>query len=285
MLIEKRNSQTEAGLIASPTEDPPPYSFKSGSDSPGQSTSRSRRLSVLPPLPIEAQLSSTSLDARPPPTTPGPSFSQIRLDTRYADITGTFFIDPKQPISQFTNKKNKSRKKSIPDAIFRTRSGKIALELATTGDARDVAKASVIVVSKSGKTFLNLLPADESRPRFDLEVKSNSGNVVIFIPKTYAGAIQLHTKAGSLEYLPAMSDLVQVVKSTDKESLVLFGKQTASSTQQSSDFCHVQTRSGKVVVGLRGEDSYVEEPGLWERIGGYLKGDLKGDLKDTKSLH
>jgi hypothetical protein len=85
-------------------------------------------------------------------------------------------VDPKNPINELTNKGKKSRnKKAIPDAIFRSRSAKISIDLATTGLVRDVPKASVIVLSKSGNITLNLLPAEEARPRFDLEIKSNSG--------------------------------------------------------------------------------------------------------------
>jgi len=249
-------------------EEPPPYSLEVGSSS--QTHSLSRRPSVLPPLPSEAFLSPAS--SRPSLPPPGPSFSQIRLDSHYADIKGTYCIDPKSPPIS-----NKKRKKPVPNAIFRTRSGKVDLELATVGQVLDVAKASVIVTSKSGNITLNLLPADESRPRLDLDIKSNSGTVLVFIPETYGGAIQLHTKSGSLEFLPAMRARAQVVKSADTESLVLFGKQATPSSLIPSDFCHILSRSGKIIVGLRGQDTYIEPPGLWQRIGGYLKGDKNGD--------
>ncbi|KAJ7612454.1 hypothetical protein DFH06DRAFT_1344983 [Mycena polygramma] len=269
MLIDKQNS----GLAKVPStvevEEPPPYSLEHGA-------SRSRRLSVLPPLPVDAQESSRT-EPRETLARAGPSFSQIRLDTHFTDITGTFYVDPRNPISELSNKsKKKSRRKAIPDAVFRTRSAKINIELATTGLVRDVPKASVIVTSKSGPIHLNLLPADETRPRFDLEVQSNSGTVVVFIPKTYGGAIQLHTKSGSFEFLPAMSTQIHVVKSADTESLVLFGQQSTPSSQLPSDFSHIRTRSGNIIVGLRGEDTYVEELGLWKRIGEYFKGD-RGD--------
>ncbi|KAJ7833485.1 hypothetical protein B0H13DRAFT_2110963 [Mycena leptocephala] len=227
MLLDKGKSES--------VEEPPPYSLENASNS------RSRPLSVLPPLPLEGQESGET------PT----SFSQIRLDSHWADITGTFYVDPKNPINELTNKGKKSRnKKAIPDA-----------------------KASVIVLSKSGNITLNLLPAEEARPRFDLEVKSNSGRVVVFLPKTYGGAIQLHTRSGTLEFLPALKEHIHVVKSTDTESLVLLGRQSTPSSQLPSDFCHIRTRSGKVLVGLRGEDTYVEELNLWQRIGRSLKGE------------
>lgn len=162
-------------------EEPPPYSLEHGS-------SRSRPRSELPPLPVGTQESPAIEEA-------GPSFSQIRLDTRFHDITGwhlciicsqphllhtgTYYVDPKNPITELTNKQKKPRKKAIPDAVFRTRSAKITITLATTGLVQDVPKASVVVTSKSGKITLDLLPAEETRPRFDLDVRSNSGKCVL----------------------------------------------------------------------------------------------------------
>ncbi|KAJ7668310.1 hypothetical protein B0H17DRAFT_1087683 [Mycena rosella] len=266
MLVDKKSAADPATHSPVKVEEPPPYSFNSD-DPQAQSTSRSRRSSVLPALPPEAFLASPADSDTRPSTTPGQSFSQVRLETRYTDIKGTYYIDPKSPPLLSTKK---SRKKKVPDAIFRTRSGNITLDLATAGQVLDVASASVKVHSKSGNITLNLLPADESRPRLDLEVKINSGTAVVFIPGTYAGAIQLYTKSGTLEFLPAMLARSQVVKSGEHETLVLFGKQIDPSSRLPSDYCAILSRSGKIVVGLSGEDTYVEPPGLWQRIGGYL---------------
>ncbi|KAJ7180701.1 hypothetical protein C8R46DRAFT_1070300 [Mycena filopes] len=269
MLIEKHESPLESNSSPAINIEPPPYSLQADSGS----TSRSRRPSVLPPLPPDAFPSPKS-PATASPIVPGPSFSQIRLDTHFSDITGTYYIDPKPALKQLTNKNKKARRvKATPDAIFHSRNGKILLDLATTGLVSDVPKATVIVASKSGNITLNLLPAGEIRPRFDLEVRSKSGTVVIFIPRTFAGAIQLRTRSADLEYLPAITRQIQVVKATGRESLVLFGKQNTPASQLPSDFCNITTHSGKIVVGLRGEDTYVEELGLWQRLGGLLKGD------------
>ncbi|KAF8216538.1 hypothetical protein K438DRAFT_1797398 [Mycena galopus ATCC 62051] len=256
MLLEKDKSEPL-------NEEPPPYSIESG-----PSRSRSRPISVLPPLPPEAYESQAP---RPSLLVPGSSFSQINLDSRSVDITGTYYVDPKKPLTELTNKKSKKPKKKDPDATFRTRSAKIAIDLATTGHVRDVGKASVFVSSKSGNITLNLLAADdETKPRLDLNVASNSGKVVVFIPRTYGGAIQLYTKHGNLEFLPAISQHINVVQSGDTESLVLFGKQVPPSSQLPSDFCQIRTRSGKIIVGLKDEDKVVEELGLWQRIGEFF---------------
>ncbi|KAF7370574.1 Aminoacylase 1-like protein 2 [Mycena sanguinolenta] len=175
---------------------------------------------------------------------------------------GTFYVDPQKPTNELTNKKKKKPKKKEPDARFITSSGKIAIDLATTGHVRDAPKASVVVTSKSGNITLNLLPADdESRPRLDLNVTNNSGKVVVFIPRTYGGPIQLQTKSGSFEFLPAISQHINVVKAGETESLVLFG-----SPSSHSDYCQINTRSGKIIIGLKDEDKVVEELGFWQRL-------------------
>ncbi|KAJ6518840.1 hypothetical protein C8R45DRAFT_949468 [Mycena sanguinolenta] len=246
MLADKHKSELQ------PKEEPPPYSTGSASSS--------RPISVLPPLPPEAY---ASPEPRPPLPGPSLSFTQIDLHTRSDDITGTFYVDPQKPTNELTNKKKKKPKKKAPDARFITGSGKIAIDLATTGHVRDAPKASVVVTSKSGNITLNLLPADESRPRLDLNVTNNSGKVVVFIPRTYGGPIQLETKSGSLEFLPALSQHLNIVKAGDTESLVLFG---TPSSQHPTDFCQIRTRSGKIIVGLKDEDKVVEELGFWQRL-------------------
>ncbi|KAK6992177.1 hypothetical protein R3P38DRAFT_3087320 [Favolaschia claudopus] len=264
MLLESKKSEVDA---------PPPYYLQSASASGSVRSTRSRAPSILPPLPPEAYALS---EPRPSHPKPHSSFTQINLETRSEDITGTYYVDPQKPGSELTNKKSKKarKKKAAPDASFRSRSARIAIDLGTTGFVHDAPKASVVVVSKSGTILLNLLPAeDETKPRFDLDIESNSGTVAVFIPKTYGGAIQLYTKSGTFEFLPALSQHLNVVKARDTESLVLFGKQVPPSSQLPSDFCQIRTRSGKIIVGLSGEDTYVEEIGLWKRIGEFFKGD------------
>jgi hypothetical protein len=103
---------------------------------------------------------------------------------------------------------------------------------------------------------------------------------VVYIERSYAGVIQLDTKKGKFEFLPGVAEHMQIVKSTDTEALALYGKQTAPSSTVPSDFCRVTTHSGTIIMGLRGIDKYVPEPGFWQRMGGYLKG---GDTEPSRS--
>ncbi|KAJ7504384.1 hypothetical protein B0H11DRAFT_2221800 [Mycena galericulata] len=190
-----------------------------------------------------------------------------------SDITGTYYIEAKQPISDRTTRRKRKQKKIkvIPDAIFRSRRGNLSLDLATNGSAYDVPKASIVVSSKSGNISLNLISGADTRPRFDLEANTRSGDVVLFVPSTFSGAIQLHTKTGNLDFLPGITSAMQVVKSTDSEYLV-FVRNTGNVNGKQADFCRLRTRSGNIIVGERGKDAYIKPTSIWQKLTGFLRG-------------
>ncbi|KAJ7115959.1 hypothetical protein C8R44DRAFT_709465 [Mycena epipterygia] len=248
--------------------DPPPYG---NGEKGGYGGSRAMMVA-------STSSSQSSVPRRPDISLPSGSFNRVCMQTRFADITGTYYIDPKKPISEITSrrKKRKHKIKNIPDAIFRSRRGNLSLDLATTGYVNEVPKASVVASTKSGSISLNLIPGAETKPRFDLEVNTRSGDIILFIPSTFSGAIQLHTKTGNLDFLPGISSGMQVVKSTENEYLVLVGNQTKQhplgSAQGPADFCRLRTRTGNIIVGERGKDTYVKTSSIWEKITGFFRG-------------
>ncbi|KAJ7224217.1 hypothetical protein GGX14DRAFT_350399, partial [Mycena pura] len=189
--------------------------------------------------------------------------------------TGTYYVTPHNivpAVNLSRRQKRKQKQKQIPDAVFRSRRGNLLLDLATTGYSSEVAKAAVVASTKSGNISLNLLSGAKIRPRFDIEGNTRSGNVVLFIPSTFSGAIQLHTKTGDINFLPGIASEMRVVKSTDTEYLVLVGAQQPPGTDQAPvDFCRLRTRSGNVVIGVRGKDTYVRPAGLWQKLTGFLR--------------
>ncbi|KAJ7066558.1 hypothetical protein C8F01DRAFT_1123689 [Mycena amicta] len=227
-------------------------------------------------------------DIRVPPD----PLNRINLQTRFADVTGershcrsweidvipsgTYYIAPHivAPEVSGRRKKQKRKQKHIPDAVFRSRRGNLSLDLGTTGYASENAKASIDASTKSGNISLNLIAGSHVRPRFEVEVNTRTGSVVLFVPSTFSGAIQLHTKTGDLQFLPGITAEMRVVKSTETEYLVLLGPQPLPSggQQAPADFCRLRTRSGNIVVGIRGKDEYVKAAGLWERITGFMRG-------------
>ncbi|KAJ7442272.1 hypothetical protein FB451DRAFT_112270 [Mycena latifolia] len=231
--------------------------------------------------------SSSSQSSVPPAVPPKPdirlpsgsfgSFSRVCLQTRFADISGTYYIAAKNPVSEITSrrKRRKHKIKHIPDAVFRTNRGNLSLDLATTGNVDQVPKASVVASTNTGKISINLISGSETKPRFDLEVKSRRGDIVLFVPNTFSGAIQLHTKTGNIDFLAGIASRMQVIKSTDTEYLVLVGSQgrhQLGSTQgPPADFCRLRSNSGSIIVGERGTDTYVKAPTLWQRLTGFLR--------------
>ncbi|KAJ7281527.1 hypothetical protein C8J57DRAFT_1297898 [Mycena rebaudengoi] len=208
---------------------------------------------------------------RPDIGVPTGSFNTVCIQNRFQDITGTFYIDPKIRALEYTNRRKRRKQKPTPDAIFRSRRGKIALDLGTTGYLVEVPTASVVVSTKSGNISLNLISSASTKPRFDLEATTRSGDIVLFVPHTFSGAIQLQTRTGDINFLPgiAAAPEMRVIKSTDTEHLVFFGGQ--GPTQGVEDFCRLTTRSGNITVGQRGKDKYVKTPGVWERLVGVLR--------------
>lgn len=98
-----------------------------------------------------------------------------------------------------------------------------------------------------------------------------TGHIALLIPRNFCGALQLSTRDGSLNFLPALEGIMKVLKVTGRETLILVGE--PNSLQQSSstiaalpDFCQLGSRSGNVTVGFSGEDSYVAGPGVWRTL-------------------
>jgi len=242
--------------------DPPPYGY--GGSNGG----------VSKPVMVASSSSQSSIPRRPDISLPSSSFNRINLQTKLADITGTYYINPQNVMSEITGKRKKRKLKQIPDAVFRSRRGNLSLDLATTGYVNEGAKAlaAIQASTKSGNISLNLISGAETKPRFDVEVNTRSGTIVLFIPNTFSGAIQLHTKTGDLNFLPGIASGMRVVKSSDNECLVLVGKQQPVGSQTAgADFCRLRTCTGNIIVGERGKDTYVKSTSVWEKLTGLFR--------------
>nr|GAT45710.1 predicted protein [Mycena chlorophos] len=229
-----------------------------------------------------ASAAEKDLPARPTTFEASSSYSQapatsqhIKLQTRFADISGTYYVSPHTvatpPATGRRRRRKQKRKQLVPDAVFRSRRGNLALDLGTTGYASENAAASIAASTRSGNISMNLIAGAAVRPRFDVEISTRSGNVVLFIPPTFSGAIQLHTKRGEMQFLPGITSEMRVVKATETEYLVFVGAQHIGGEQTPADFCRLRTRRGNIMVGIRGKDLYVKPSGLWERITGFLR--------------
>jgi len=224
-------------------------------------------LNLRPPvrLPVSSSRVTQSAYAEPVPKA---SVGQLHIFHKGRDsIAGTFYIDPKVPSFGFDPKGCKARKKNPPHASFRTRNGAISLDLASTGDVNPASKAEVLVGSRSGKITINLLPMPATRPRIALEAFTRRGDIVLFLPDTFSGVIQLSTRRGSLEFLPGLAAIMKVIKRSDKDALVSVGDYTMSGDTKHVDFCQLTSRSGNLIVGLSRKDRHVEvTSGFWATL-------------------
>ena len=79
--------------------------------------------------------------------------------------------------------------------------------------------------------------------------------------------------------MPVLSSASRLLKAKDREALILIGGPSSLSTSPDTaddlgaDFCQLESRRGKVIVGFSGEDKYVPpEVGIWQKLGEFMRG-------------
>ncbi|EFI27352.1 hypothetical protein CC1G_14825 [Coprinopsis cinerea okayama7 len=263
------------------TEKPPPYTQNNynaplpavpeASGSQSQYHHNHRQQLQIPSTSTSAFSGNTVVNPETPATV-----NQIHLASKKEDIIGTFHIDPRTPVSSTKKRKKNGKRPVLPHASFKTSSGSIQLSLATTGNINESPRANVSVASGSGCIELKLLPmANPARPRIGLDVISAQGDITVHLPETFSGLIQLNTRKGELHVLPALMRKVKVLKATDKETMVLMGTHGPPIEGEPpflTDLCQLNSRSGKVIVGLAGHDKQPEKAGFWKKLGDFFRG-------------
>lgn len=98
---------------------------------------------------------------------------------------------------------------------------------------------------------------------------------MVWLPETFSGVIQASTGKGELVVLPGLARMVRVLKSTNKEVMLLMGSQQWSGGGEDSamtDLCQLSSRSGKVIIGLSGQDKLPEQSGFWKKLSQFFRG-------------
>ena len=75
--------------------------------------------------------------------------------------------------------------------------------------------------------------------------------------------------------MPVLSSASRLLKAKDREALILIGGDSlsASANDLGTDFCQLESRRGKVIVGFSGEDKYIPpEVGIWQKLGEFMRG-------------
>jgi len=213
-------------------------------------------------------------------STPEPNISvnHLHIHSRHQDIIGTYCIDPNMPMPEKFKGKSKWKASSkSPNASFRTRHRcSISINLATRGPTALNNKAYVQVGTRKGDININMYSLQKGK-HINLDVHSRHGCVLVLIPRNFCGAIQLKSRKGAYKVLPTLSSVSRVMAATDRDALILVGDPSSASTSSgttddmATDFCQLKSSRGKVVIGFSGEDKYVPEPGLWQKLGEYFR--------------
>ncbi|KAI0792378.1 hypothetical protein C8Q75DRAFT_804770 [Abortiporus biennis] len=198
------------------------------------------------------------------------------LFSRSHPISGSFVIDPTHPGASLKesnkstrmphNRKNKNffrEKHCTPNASFATRQGAIDLDLTVEGDAP---KAFISVQSRKGRISVNLGTLQQKRhdPNYYI-VDIRLGHIIVYLPKSFNGLIQIRTRKGDVEFLPAFAQNAGVVHGKDHESLIRYcGDITTELSVVTEadlqslmlDHCLLTNRAGKIVIGVSGIDHY-----------------------------
>lgn len=96
-----------------------------------------------------------------------------------------------------------------------------------------------------------------------------SGRIVMFLPETFSGLVQLKSHKGRFHILPELAAVMTMVKQSDKEVLFFVGNQPSAATHSAVDFCQLESRCGNLIVGLNGLDRYESKAvGFWRRLFG-----------------
>ncbi|KAF8637625.1 hypothetical protein AX17_002694 [Amanita inopinata Kibby_2008] len=177
---------------------------------------------------------------------PMPTAAQIHIDVKHEDIKGNFYVDPS---AGRLSERSRRERQLLGDshASFRTRQGNISINVGTTGKGE---KASVLVATRNGDIDVHVLPLSVDRPRIGLDISSRQGKVVLLLPNTYSGTLQLRTRKGSLTFQPAVAEAVRTFKMTNGEVVVHIGGGVGCEGQV-ADCSRVSARNGDIVVGMQ----------------------------------
>ncbi|KAL4254779.1 hypothetical protein ABKN59_004799 [Abortiporus biennis] len=279
------SSPTTSTMLLDKPVQPPPLPQRRTVSSPSVPMSRSimqplEKEQPPPYMPPERNLSRPEPVIQPRPSTQSlavssnPRVNNYWLFSRSHPISGSFVIDPTHPGASLKesnkstrmphNRKNKNffrEKHCTPNASFATRQGAIDLDLTVEGDAP---KAFISVQSRKGRISVNLGTLQQKR-HVCMEISNRDGHIIVYLPKSFNGLIQIRTRKGDVEFLPAFAQNAGVVHGKDHESLIRYcGDITTELSVVTEadlqslmlDHCLLTNRAGKIVIGVSGIDHY-----------------------------
>ncbi|KAG8928887.1 hypothetical protein FRC02_006258 [Tulasnella sp. 418] len=181
---------------------------------------------------------------------------------------------------------------SEPTACFSTKRGDIKIDASIVSatspaseqppvDRRLQTKATVEVRTKSGDIELNLREI-ESGLQASLDLQSRTGDVVLFVPKSFRGPMHITSKKNraTITFLPSLSQHIRVIRTTKHEALIMMGDSSGPAQAPSAilpdtagmiqhwdgDYAQIDSRSGNIIIGISGEDKKNASMSFWQKM-------------------
>jgi hypothetical protein len=196
--------------------------------------------------------------------------------TKREVIRGSWSLDPlvtllptQDLVQLFLDGKAKRRRffrtpKGVPPtASFNSRHGSVQATLRVTGDSSVRSTATIRSKTRSGNITLELVSIAPMRT-VHIDAQSRRGNVTLLVPRNFCGLVQLSSRHGSVEVLPALAASGRVVNNRDRETTVLIGDGPVPQVGSDSitDTARLYSRHGRIRLGFSGEDYFTEPPKL-----------------------
>ncbi|KAI0251802.1 hypothetical protein BJV78DRAFT_1282255 [Lactifluus subvellereus] len=206
-------------------------------------------------------------------------FNGLNMYTKRDVIQGSWSLDPLAPQLPAQNlvqlfldgqpsKKSRCRRsaKGIPPtAKFSSRHGNIEATLRVVGDSLYRSTATIRSETRKGNTILDLVSISPMRT-VHIDASSRKGSVTLLVPRSFCGLVQLSTRDGTVQLLPALAASGRVISTRGKETTVFLGDGPIPQDPDSNtDIARMYSRHGRVRLGFSGEDYFTEPPKLMEQ--------------------
>jgi len=209
-------------------------------------------------------------------------FNGLNMYTKREGIRGSWTLDPlatelpTQNLVQIfldgQQKKEKgcrfrrSAKGTPPTAKFSSRHGNIDAMLRVVGDSLVRSTATIRSETRSGNIVLDLVSISPMRT-VHIDASSRKGSVTLLVPRSFCGLVQLSSRNGTVQLLPAMAASGRVISTKGKETTVLLGDgpMPQVGSDDVTDTARISSRRGRVSLGFSGEDHFTERPKLFDQ--------------------
>jgi len=171
------------------------------------------------------------------------------------------------------NKMYFKEEKTTSNVSFHTTHGSIKVNLSIEGGPEK--RCYISSWSVHGMIFIEMAPLQPSK-HFLIEAKTTHGKIIILLPPTFDGLVQIRKVYSPITFLPEFAKYAQLLRGSDEDSLVRFTRADSTPITEAAllsetlDHCLVGSVHGSITLGISGYDHW-EPPsvrGLLEKIKG-----------------